>query len=61
MPAICVSACRRFACPHAGDLRVRMPARSAVTAGDWNGDGKLDLAVPNYFNDNVSILLNTSQ
>ena len=33
----------------------------SVTAGDWNGDGKLDLAVPNYFNDNVSILLNTSQ
>ena len=31
----------------------------SVTVGDWNGDGKLDLATAN--DDNVSILLNTSQ
>ena len=28
-----------------------------MTAGDWNGDGKLDLAVANADNNNVSILL----
>ena len=33
---------------------------TSVTAGDWNGDGKLDLAVANG-DSNVSILLNTSQ
>ena len=33
----------------------------SVTAGDWNGDGKPDLAVANNSSDNVSILLNTSQ
>jgi Domain of unknown function (DUF4347)/FG-GAP-like repeat len=30
---------------------------SAVTVGDFNGDGKLDLAAANYLNDSVSILL----
>ena len=34
----------------------------SVTAGDWNGDGKPDLAVTNFgSSNNVSILLNTSQ
>ena len=28
-----------------------------VASGDWNGDGKLDLAVTNYGNNNVSIVL----
>ena len=30
---------------------------SSVTAGDWNGDKKPDLAVANYGSNNVSILL----
>ena len=34
---------------------------SSVTAGDWNGDKKADLAVANYDSNDVSILLNTSQ
>ena len=34
---------------------------SSVTTADWNGDGKADLAVANFYSDNVSILLNTSQ
>jgi hypothetical protein len=29
----------------------------SVTAGDFNGDGPLDLAVANYFSDDVSILV----
>ena len=33
----------------------------SVTAGHWNGDDKLDLAVANSGSMNVSILLNTSQ
>ena len=31
-----------------------------VTAGDFDGDGKTDLAVANYYTDDVSVLLNTS-
>ena len=30
----------------------------SITAGDWDGDGDLDLAVVNFFIDNVAILLN---
>ena len=30
---------------------------TSVTVGDWNGDGKPDLAVPNPGSNNVSILL----
>lgn len=32
----------------------------AVTAGDFNGDGKLDLAAANNFSNSVSILMNTT-
>jgi hypothetical protein len=32
----------------------------SVTAADVNGDGRPDLAVANYFNANVSVLLNTT-
>lgn len=32
----------------------------SVTVGDFNNDGKADLAVANYGNDTVSVLLNTS-
>ena len=32
----------------------------SVTAGDWNGDKMLDIAVVNYGSNNVSILRNTS-
>ena len=28
----------------------------AIVAGDWNGDGKLDLAVANYLSNDVSVL-----
>ena len=33
----------------------------AITAGDFNGDGKLDLAVVNQLDGSVSILLNTTE
>jgi DNA-binding winged helix-turn-helix (wHTH) protein len=33
----------------------------AITAGDFNGDGKLDLAVVNQQDGSVSILLNTTE
>ena len=33
---------------------------TSITAGDLNGDGKLDLAVANINSDNVSVLLNTT-
>ena len=32
-------------------------APTSVAVGDFNGDGKLDLAVANYGSSNVSILL----
>ncbi|MBD0327909.1 MAG: VCBS repeat-containing protein, partial [Pyrinomonadaceae bacterium] len=32
----------------------------SVTVGDFNGDGKLDLAAANLFSDNVSVLLNSN-
>ncbi|NCR78384.1 MAG: hypothetical protein GPI92_24060, partial [Microcystis aeruginosa K13-06] len=32
---------------------------TSVTVGDFNGDGKSDLAVANYFGSNVSVLLGT--
>jgi hypothetical protein len=32
----------------------------APLLGDFNGDGKTDLAVANFISDNVSVLLNTS-
>jgi hypothetical protein len=32
---------------------------NSVSLGDFNGDGKLDLAVPNYASNNLSILLGT--
>lgn len=31
----------------------------SVTAGDFNADGRLDLATANAFSNNVSVLLNT--
>ncbi len=34
-------------------------APRAIAAGDWNGDGKIDLAVANYGDDNLSILTGT--
>ena len=33
---------------------------SSVSVGDFNGDGKLDLAIPNYINFTVSVLLRNS-
>jgi len=33
----------------------------AITAGDFNGDGKLDLAVVNQLDGTVSVLLNSTQ
>jgi hypothetical protein len=33
---------------------------SAITSGDWDGDGDLDLAVANGFTDNVTVLLNNA-
>jgi hypothetical protein len=29
----------------------------SVAVGDFNGDGRLDLAVANFYSDNVSVLL----
>ena len=37
MPPIRVSACRRSACPHAGDIRIRVGARSASVDLDDRG------------------------
>lgn len=34
---------------------------TAIVAGDFNGDGKMDLAVANYLDDTVSILINQGQ
>lgn len=34
---------------------------NSATVGDWNGDGKVDLAVANLNSGDVSILLNTSK
>jgi hypothetical protein len=34
------------------------PGPSAIVAGDWNGDGTLDLAVTDQYSDQVSVLLN---
>jgi len=33
----------------------------SVAVGDFNGDGKLDVAVVNHDSGTVSVLLNTSQ
>lgn len=33
---------------------------ASVASGDLNGDGRLDLAVANFFSDSVSVLLNTT-
>jgi len=41
----------------AGTVMVRNEP-SSITAGDWDGDGDLDLAVVNSFTDNVTVLLN---
>jgi predicted nucleotidyltransferase len=41
----------------ADTVRVR-DEPSSVTAGDWDRDGDLDLAVVNSFTDNVTVLLN---
>ncbi|HED37429.1 MAG TPA: VCBS repeat-containing protein, partial [Ignavibacteria bacterium] len=41
------------------DFTVGISPRS-LSIGDFNGDGKLDLAVPNYGSDNISILINTT-
>jgi hypothetical protein len=37
--------------------RQRGTSPTSVAVGDFNGDGKLDLAVANYRSNNVSILL----
>ena len=44
----------------AGTVMVRNEP-SSITAGDWNGDGDLDLAVVNSFTDNVTVLRNGPQ
>jgi hypothetical protein len=41
----------------AGTVGVR-DEPSSVTAGDWDGDGDLDLAVVNWLSDNVTVLEN---
>ena len=43
--------------PAAGSPVAVGPSPRAVTAGDWNGDGRLDLAVANFASTNVTILL----
>jgi len=43
----------------AGTVMVRNEP-SSITAGDWDGDGDLDLAVVNSFTDNVTVFLNDS-
>jgi len=32
-----------------------------VAVGDFNGDGALDLAVANYYSNNVSVLINNTR
>ena len=41
----------------AADLRRRDGGAIAVAVGDFNGDGKLDLAVANHGSNTVSVLL----
>jgi hypothetical protein len=43
-----------------GELRRGLSTPASVAVGDFNGDGKLDLAVANTGSNNVSILLNTT-
>ena len=37
----------------------RMPYQVTMATGDFNGDGRLDLSTANYFDNTVSVLLNT--
>jgi hypothetical protein len=48
---------RFTSCLNSGSTRQDGP--HAIATGDWNGDGRLDLAVANSADDSVSVLLNT--